>query len=371
MTAETARPVEGTAAVRPDAWVDLHPAGAARPDEPGTEPAPRHPARVAALDGVRGVAILLVLVGHVLPRLWFVSAAGVTVFFALSGYLITGILLREHGRGGRVGLRRFYLRRLFRLGPTLLVVLAATVLWCAATHAYTATLGRDALAVLTYRANFGVANGDFTVPLAQTWSLSVEEQFYLVWPLLLVALGARRPRLLLVAAALAMASLLWRVDVAGSSLTGVLYGSACVAVALLVGCVVACLDARIALVVARRGVVVVAATIVVAGAACAALHSSTARTLALVLPLVALATALALPSVPFPRVLSSPLLVWFGGISYALYLWQTPIEYNGLAAFRTGTPPWLVVGLAVPLAWLTTRYLERPLTALGRRLTST
>jgi peptidoglycan/LPS O-acetylase OafA/YrhL len=370
MTADAARPVEGITAVGRDPRVELNPAGPALADGPGTVTAPPHRARVAALDGVRGVAILLVLVGHVLPRLWFVSAAGVTVFFALSGYLITGILLREHARDGRVGLRRFYLRRLFRLGPTLLLVLTATVVWCLATHAYTATLGRDALAVLTYRANVGVADADFTAPLAQTWSLSVEEQFYLVWPILLVVLGARRPRLLMVAATLAVASVLWRVHVAGSSLTGVLYGSCSVAVALLVGCVVACLQARTGPALARRAVPGAAVAVVVAGAACAALHLSTARTLALVLPLVALATAVALPRVPLPRLLSSRLLVWFGGISYALYLWQTPIEYNGLTAFRGGTPPWLVVGLAVPLAWLTTRYLERPLTALGRRLTS-
>ncbi|MFI5099878.1 MAG: acyltransferase family protein, partial [Actinomycetes bacterium] len=164
-------------------------AGLSGTAEPATVPADggpadgaRPPGRVAALDGVRGVAILLVLVGHALPRFWVLSATGVTVFFALSGYLITGILLREHGRTGRLPLRTFYLRRFFRLAPTLLLVLSVTVVWCLAWHVYTATLAQDTVQVLTYRANWGVEQGDFTLPLAQTWSLSVEEQFYLVWP---------------------------------------------------------------------------------------------------------------------------------------------------------------------------------------------
>ncbi len=369
MPAEAAQPVDRIPVGSREASVDLRPQHPAR-DELG--PSSPSTARVAALDGVRGVAILLVLVGHVEPRLWFVSAAGVTVFFALSGYLITGILLRGQSGHAPTQLRHFYVRRLFRLAPTLLLVLAATVIWCIATHAYTATIGRDALSVLTYRANFGVASGDFTLPLAQTWSLSVEEQFYLLWPLLLlVVLSARRRRLLLVAGVLAVGSIVWRVVEAGSSLTGVLYGSGCVAVALLVGCFVACLEARTTQALGRRAVLVAATAVVLTGLACAALHASTALTVALVLPLVALTTALALPSVPFPRIMSTPVLVWFGGISYALYLWQTPIEYNGLAAFSGGTPPWAVVALAIVLAWLTTRFLERPLTALGRRLTST
>ncbi len=348
--------LSGTA-VPATAPVDEDPAAGARP-----------PGRVAALDGVRGVAILLVLAGHALPRFWVLSATGVTVFFALSGYLITGILLREHGRTGRLPLRTFYLRRFFRLAPTLLLVLSVTVVWCLAWHVYTATLAQDTVQVLTYRANWGVEQGDFTLPLAQTWSLSVEEQFYLGWPLLILLLGTRRPRLVATAAVLGGVSLLWRVAIAGTSLLPVVYGSVSVAFALFAGCLVACLSART---VARwtRPALAVAAGLLVAGlAACAALHPSTAMAVAVLLPLVALVTALALPDMPLPRVASWRPLVWFGGISYALYLWQTPVEYNGLSVFRGGTPWWLVVGVAVALAWLTTRFFERPLTAFGRRL---
>jgi peptidoglycan/LPS O-acetylase OafA/YrhL len=89
-----------------------------------------------------------------------------------------------------------------------------------------------------------------------------------------------------------------------------------------------------------------------------------------VLPLVAAVTALGLPDLPFATLSSLRPLVWFGGISYALYLWQTPVEYNGLPIFRHGTPPALVITIAIALAWLTTRFFERPLTKLGRTLST-
>ncbi len=343
---------------------------AAAPADAGPAAERRSPARVAALDGVRGVAILLVLVGHALPRLWFLAATGVTVFFALSGYLITGILLRDHQQHGRLHLRTFYLRRVFRLAPTLLLVLAATVLWCLVWHVYEVTLARDAVQVLTYRANWGVEQGDFTLPLAQTWSLSVEEQFYLVWPLLILLLGARSPRMVAAAAGLGLVSLAWRIGMAGTSLLAVLYGSVSVAFALFAGCLVACVGARTAGRWTRRALVAGGGLLVLAVAGCAVLHASTALAVAVLLPLVAVVTALALPDMPWPRLVAARPLVWFGGISYSLYLWQTPVEYNGLSVFRNGTPWWLVIAVAVLLAWLTTRFFERPLTEVGRRLST-
>jgi peptidoglycan/LPS O-acetylase OafA/YrhL len=324
--------------------------------------------RVTALDGVRGIAVLLVLVGHAFPRLWLLAATGVTVFFVLSGYLITGILLRDHDANGRVNLRRFYVRRVFRLAPTLLLVLSVTVAWCVAWKVYETTLARDAVSTLTYRANWGVESGDFTLPLAQTWSLSVEEQFYFVWPVLLLLLGARRHRLVWLAAGLALVSLGWRLIAADSSLLAVLYGSVSVAFALLVGCLIACLDLREPARWLRPASVAALVGVPTTLAVMLSMHLTTSWVVAVVLPVVAVATALAVPRVPLARFVSSRPLVWFGGISYALYLWQTPVEYNGLSVFRGGTPAWLVIAVAVPLAWLTTRFVERPLTSLGRRL---
>jgi peptidoglycan/LPS O-acetylase OafA/YrhL len=170
--------------------------------------------RVAALDGVRGVAILLVLLGHGMPPLLWVSDVGVGLFFALSGYLITGILLRELRATGRLRLGAFYLRRVARLAPPLLVmVLAVGVLLDAMgkfAH-YPSTVGW----VLSYGFNWAMIGGARMNSLGHAWSLSVEEQFYAVWPLVVLA-SWRSRRLGRWCLALGVASLAWRLVVARS-----------------------------------------------------------------------------------------------------------------------------------------------------------
>ncbi len=139
------------------------------------------------LDGLRGVAVLMVMVEHfadmdraVLPP--GLGDLGVVVFFALSGYLITSILVREHERTGRLNLRAFYIRRARRLFPALYVMLGvATVILVSrgdGRHIPEA-IGAPLLYVGNYVSAF---------PTAHTWSLAFEEQFYIVWPALLVGL---------------------------------------------------------------------------------------------------------------------------------------------------------------------------------------
>ena len=141
------------------------------------------------LDGVRGVAIALVLTGHAVAGP--VAASGVTLFFGLSGYLITGLLLRERARTGSVNLRRFYWRRLTRLGPPLLLaVVVVGLVKLAAGGLATSTV----LAPLTWTTNYVQLLGREVLLLGHTWSLAVEEQFYLLWPLaFLVLIPRRRP----------------------------------------------------------------------------------------------------------------------------------------------------------------------------------
>lgn len=133
--------------------------------------------RRAELDGVRGVAVLLVLVGHADKALTPLAAAGVALFFTLSGYLITGLLLAERERRGSLDLRRFYGRRLTRLAPPLFVMLAVMGLLNSFTW--------ELIAPATWSANYAQWLGVDIVPFNHTWSLAVEEQFYLVWPVLL------------------------------------------------------------------------------------------------------------------------------------------------------------------------------------------
>jgi peptidoglycan/LPS O-acetylase OafA/YrhL len=141
--------------------------------------------------------VLAVLAFHFLPDRFRGGYLGVTAFFVLSGYLITGLLVTEHGNHGRVDLKAFYARRALRLYPALVAVVVG-VLIVAAVVGYQPTsrshLYQAGAFSLLYVNDFVLAIGQarhFTGWLDQTWSLGVEEQFYLVWPLLLI-LALRR-----------------------------------------------------------------------------------------------------------------------------------------------------------------------------------
>ena len=170
-----------------------------------------------ALDGVRALAVLAVLVFHAAPQLLPGGFIGVDVFFALSGYLITGILLHELQQHGRIRLARFWARRLWRLGPALalliLVYVAVLGVWLPS-DAWP-DRGWDVLLALGYVSNWARAfNWHQPVDLGHTWSLAVEMQFYLVWPLLLwgILRWTQRPLLRVgMVVLLALASWLWRV----------------------------------------------------------------------------------------------------------------------------------------------------------------
>lgn len=155
--------------------------------------------RIGGLDGLRAIAVALVLVYHLLPGLLPGGMVGVDAFFVISGFLITSLLLVERRTTGRIDAGRFWIRRLRRIVPALLVAVAATV-------SAAACLGGDVLlavrrqvlgsVLLVYNWVEIVAGSSYfdrTQPLLLTnvWSLAVEEQFYLVWPLVVIALLAR------------------------------------------------------------------------------------------------------------------------------------------------------------------------------------
>lgn len=159
--------------------------------QPGAGPAASHAAaaRMPSLDGLRGVAILLVVLSHLAAGYeathqneWILHAGGpgVDTFFVLSGFLITTLLCNEHRRTGRIAIGRFVVRRALRIFPAayaffLVVAMASAAGWI--------QLNRyDLAAALTYTMNFDASPAWW---LGHTWTLSVEEQFYLVWPLIL------------------------------------------------------------------------------------------------------------------------------------------------------------------------------------------
>lgn len=149
-----------------------------------TENSCRQMKRIPSLDGLRAISIAVVMVGHLakwkhvsLPLLSPYGALGVHVFFVLSGYLITNLLLREQERTSAISLSDFYVRRAFRIFPAAFVFLGVVV----------ALYWRERHWTHVAAAVFYVANMDIWRPwiFGHLWSLSIEEQFYLLWPLAL------------------------------------------------------------------------------------------------------------------------------------------------------------------------------------------
>jgi len=299
------------------------------------------------------VAIALVVLthAHLIPGGW----VGVDMFFALSGYLITSLLLGEHDRTGSISLPAFYKRRALRLGPALLVALTGMVLlW--------ATVGRgsvvlaDALLVLLYLGNVGRAV--FTNPMTPaswSWSLAIEEQFYLLWPLTLRRLLRSVTRqqlarsLVVLAVVVGLARLVLHAH--GAVTYNLVRGDD-----LMLGAAIA-LGAwacpRWLTAVCLAGFAVMPAlrfhqgTITVAAWASAALVASMTQP--------GLAQALSVRP-----------LRYLGRISYSLYLWGGILTayWDERGHTMSGYLP--LAGLSVVLAILSTHLLEEPLRRLGR-----
>jgi peptidoglycan/LPS O-acetylase OafA/YrhL len=157
--------------------------------------------RIPTLDGLRAVSILAVLVGHVAGTAGFPTQAtavianpivdiaylGVRVFFVISGFLITGILVNEHRRSGGISLRRFYLRRTVRIFPAYYTFIVGVVVLSAVGLAH--VTASDIVRAVTYTINYD--NGR-SWDVGHLWSLAVEEQFYLLWPITLALVGLSR-----------------------------------------------------------------------------------------------------------------------------------------------------------------------------------
>ena len=164
--------------------------------------------RLPGLDGIRGLAVIAVIAHHFahdrLPWLHGRGAYGVEVFFVLSGFLITTLLLQEESRFGGVSLRRFYSRRFARIYPVLIVYLAT--LFVLSRFGVLMFPLRDGAASLLMVRNF---LGQSCVQTTHLWTLAIEGQFYAVWPLLFVSLGTARARLVCCATVVVVSRLCW------------------------------------------------------------------------------------------------------------------------------------------------------------------
>jgi peptidoglycan/LPS O-acetylase OafA/YrhL len=150
------------------------------------------PSYIPSLDGLRAVSILIVFLSHAGVSRLIPGGFGVTVFFFLSGYLITTLLTREQDRHAAIAIKAFYLRRVMRLGPPMLVTMAAALLLAAtgiaAGQMDLSTIISQIFFYYNYHALYTEA-GNSVEGLGILWSLAVEEHFYLIWPAIFVALA--------------------------------------------------------------------------------------------------------------------------------------------------------------------------------------
>jgi peptidoglycan/LPS O-acetylase OafA/YrhL len=319
----------------------------------------------AELDGLRGIAIILVLLIHVSGRPRG-GLLGVDIFFTLSGFLITTLLLEEWRVQTSISLRHFYLRRYFRLFPALAVLIAAYVLFVLAfSNGNNGMRLRGAGFAITYSANWVMAfNRPFPEwEIGHLWSLAVEEQFYLLWPVLLLlllksGLGLRGIRWTVLGMILAVVA--WRtfLDLHGVDDSRLYFATDTRFDQLLVGCLAAILfvsrekgrgGSRVLMLGGLAGALFLVWRIFEA-------NLRSAWSFKIGLTLFAAATALliyACVTESFPllkRVLSARWLVFVGIISYSLYLWH--ISSSLLLARLTHLNGWPSAVAEVAFAFL-------------------
>jgi peptidoglycan/LPS O-acetylase OafA/YrhL len=299
------------------------------------------------LQGLRAVAVLLVVLDHAGLRFLKGGYVGVDVFFVLSGFLITGLLLTQAARDGRVRLLDFYVRRARRILPAAVLTLVVTDIvahqllnFVRAREAVTDSVWAAFFAANVHFAHVGsdyFAQGQPPSPVQHFWTLAVEEQFYLVWPVVLslVLLAAvLRRRLLLIVLVAGAASLAWSIHATVATPTSAYFSTAARAWELALGAALAIAAPRLRRVPAVAGWLGLACIV----AAAVAFSGSTAFPgYAALLPTVGAALVIAAGigrQRGVGRVLSLAPIRYVGDRSYAFYLWHWPVlviaaEYAG------------------------------------------
>ncbi len=358
--------------------------------------APQLPHKIPSLDGLRGAAISLVIFGHasathMVPHFFdrpiFTSLGnvGVRLFFVISGFLITTLLLRDIERHGHIRLGNFYLRRTLRIFPAVFFYIGAIwLLHLAGAVDLTYKLGSrqhvenvmpDLIHALTFTQNY---NHDYNWYFNHLWSLSVEEQFYLLWPFTLFFLGSRRSLivgLVILAAAPFTRGMMYLYG------TGVEIAMSrefqAVADALATGCVFALVHDWLSkqttyLQFVKRWAVGTAIVLVVLGYGVAFVSRPLAyifgATFANIGMVLLLQHIVRYPEKLIGRLCNFKPLMWVGVLSYSLYLWQQPFLYFGSSAWVCAFPQNIFFAFAAALA--SYFIVEKPFLRLKERITT-
>jgi peptidoglycan/LPS O-acetylase OafA/YrhL len=356
----------------------------------------QHLTYAPGLDGVRAFAVIAVVIFH-LGASWLPGGfLGVDVFFVLSGFLITSILLTEFQGRGRIDIKNFYLRRARRLLPALFTMLTVItiVTWLFARDEMNRLRG-DVIAAVTYCTNWTqiVWNRSYFDQLSRPsllqhlWSLAVEEQYYLIWPIVLVALLATRKRwvTLLVPVALTAGSLLLMAGLyhVGQDTARVYYGTDTHISPILIGSILAIVisirrqsGAPMRDTAFGRALSDVCALVGFVGMAwaCVEVTSTSSGLYQGGYALVGIASAAFIFAAARPGTITATLLgwaplVWIGKRSYAIYLWHWPILQLTRPGVDVHWPrPVLIVfqvGVILIASDLSYRFIERPIRSKG------
>ena len=358
--------------------------------------------RLPGLDGLRALAVILVVVFHLFPQWWFVGGfIGVDVFFVISGFLITTLLLRERDATGRISLVGFWRRRARRLLPALVLLLlvCSSAAWVVGGDVLV-RLGAQIAGALTFSYNWiaiFIGEGYFgaTSPelFRNLWSLGIEEQFYVLWPLALplILLLPRTWARVAAAGALAAASAVWMGDIvsATGNVSRAYYGTDSHAFGILLGVALAFVLHRalaaptlwMQRTTVRRGATILGAAAVIGLVGLSLLApTDSVRTFPLTIAAASALTGIAIVAAVWPHAGLGPALDarplrWIGERSYGLYLWHWPLLVLLVAAVQgtapeAGVPVWVglvTLALTVVIAEASYRFLETPVRRLGFR----
>ena len=324
---------------------------------------------IPALDGLRALAVIAVVIYHMNATALQSGLLGVTIFFVLSGYLITGLLIREWSTTKKINLPQFWLRRVRRLFPAIVFVLLGTIVLTGVFAPDMLTkLRNDIVAALLFFTNWWYIFQDVSYfeamgapsPVTHFWSLAIEEQFYLIWPPLLLLLFSKRVKkrhiqLGLLVAAIASAAAMAILYSPQADPSRVYYGTDTRAFSLLIGAFLAfefpparvnghgrqgftARDRKIALGVGSAALAGILVMMVAVNGYSPFLYYGGIALLSLLAG--ALIITLADGRSPLARFFALRPLVWIGKLSYSIYLWHYPLLLLMNPRNFTGETPW-------------------------------